>query len=654
MKYSISHQIYAATRRYRGFGIFYQSPTLSHLDDSNREVIKRNSVYCTPVDLSKSTDLSQFPFNLAYYNVEDKGTKKTALLFSKYTGATNHTPDRQGNFLSHTIIFEGYLGNICIPEILKQLQFQKSLTIEEETTFVPPSEELEYEQQYSSCIQDSIKFLISAPKYQNTLLAIIDEIIGGWLNTKGHNITINALTNKECINLIFSLYSLIPAYLINKYSFTTYTYNPSKISYQISGIIPECKVLELNPEYFKIYDVEKYAEEYSPKWEFTKNLKVWITRHDIEGISGIYKLLDDYQIEKLDENVDLPFRIETFKKNISTKQISDLNDILQLIPLSLSSPKKKLIEYVRLHNNNLFFYYQIQEMKEDVKTSTSIINCINIIERYIKMLGNELNDNQLLNLYKDFEQTVSQWVLPAQIAIKLLTSKNQDIRAIFLKNTILQEYLFNSIEINWDDINNKEISLKEYEVLLNEYNKFPKINLCTDIQRLENDISNGVFFDNIESHEGTLSKLKEKDIIKMFSKSLEFMNDRGELSYTFLDKAIRLINSYFAEPLFFWNNYFSNKIEKVGKEYRKPYSNKWSYSLIKRCLILHVATSDNHQISKYEGLYNKFDEYECRWVLERLNEIHNREGYNTLLSLLPKEKKKIFGIIWDRINPLLF
>jgi hypothetical protein len=645
MKYHISHQIYAATRKNGGFGVFYQSPTLSQLEDSNREIIKKNSTYSAPVAIPNGTDLSLFPINFAYYIIEDNGTRKTALLFSRYTGATNHTPDRQGNFLSHTIVFEDYLEKICIAEILKQLPFQKSLTIEEETIFVPPIEEIEYDlHDSSSCIQENVNFLISDPKYQNTLLAIIDEIIDGWLNTKGHNITINSTTNDECINLIYALYSLIPAYLINKYSFTTYTYNPNKISYQICGIIPECKVMELDPEYFKMFDVEKYVEDYSPKWELTRFLKTWLLEHDIEKIGCLGQLFADYNIEELDERVEMPFRIEDFKENISTKQIADLNGILQLFPSTLSIPKDKLIEYVKNNNLDLYLSYQTQEMRKEVKMNHSITSCVNVIEKYIKMLGSYLNDEQLLLFYKEYEQAVSQLARPGQIAAELLTNNYQDVRAICLNNKSLQDYLFNSVEINWNDIRNKEAFLRENEGVLNNY-KFPKIKLWKEKQTLENDIKRGSFFDNIESYEDTLSKYKEKDLVEIFSKSLEVKNEKGELSFAFLNKTIGLINSHFADPSIFWNNFFLSEIEKVSKDYRIPYSNKWSYSLIKRFVIVHVAISDNRSLSNYEGLFGDFDEYECRWILERLSEIHNKEGYNTLLSLLPREKKKIFGFI---------
>lgn len=645
MDFSISHQIYAATRKNGGFGVFFQSPCLFQLDDSNKEIIKKNSAYSAPLAFSNSTDVGLYPVNYAYYTIENDGFKRSALLFSKYTGATNHTPDRHGNFLSHSVLFDAFIERMSIPELLRHFPFQNSLTIEEEGTFTQPSEKWEYEQMDTSLsIRESLEFLLTDKKYQSTLVAIVDEIIAGWLDTKGHNITIYAQTNQECINMIYALYTLIPPCIINHYSFATYVSHPSKVSYQICGIIPECKVTELDPEYFRLFDVEKSVENYSPKWEFTKLFNKWLSRQDIEKINALSQLYKDYQIAKLDKKVDLPFRIEAFKENISTKQIADLNDILQLFPSNLSIPKDKLIEHVRNNNLALYLSYQTQEMKKEVKTNHSIITCINIIEKYIKMLGSNLNDEQLLLFYKEFEQAVSQLARPGQIAVELLTSDYQDIRAICLNNISLQDHLFNSVEINWDDIKNKETFLREYEEILNNY-KFPKIKLWKEKQALENDIKNGTLFDNIERYENTLSKFKEKDLVEIFSKSLEIKNEKGELSFAFLVKAIGHINSYFAEPSIFWNKYFMNEIEKVGNDYRTPYSNKWPYSLIKRCLIVDVAISDIHSISNYEGLYSDFDEYECRWVLERLSEIHNKEGYNTLLPLLPREKKKFFGFI---------
>ena len=110
--------------------------------------------------------VSKYPVNYAYFIIEIESIKKTALLYSKYTGATNHTPDRQGNFLSHSIVFEDYLENVNIPEIIKKLPFRESLSAEEELSFNPPSEIFEYEiDQFNSSVHESLLFLNSNKKY---------------------------------------------------------------------------------------------------------------------------------------------------------------------------------------------------------------------------------------------------------------------------------------------------------------------------------------------------------------------------------------------------------------------------------------------------------------------------------------------------------
>ena len=105
MLFNINHHIYAATRLRGGFGVFYSSKDLNYLNVETQDDIEKKCNYIAP-NTFRDKDINNYPVNYAFYVVDDNGKKKAALLRSKYTGATNHTPDRAGNFLSHTIVFE--------------------------------------------------------------------------------------------------------------------------------------------------------------------------------------------------------------------------------------------------------------------------------------------------------------------------------------------------------------------------------------------------------------------------------------------------------------------------------------------------------------------------------------------------------------------
>ena len=101
MTFNISNHIYAATRQRGGFGVFYQSSNLSDMTEVNKNMVNRNGNYQAPDALKENP-----PINYAYYLIDDHGLRRAVLLRSCYTGATNHTPDRMGNYLTHTVVFD--------------------------------------------------------------------------------------------------------------------------------------------------------------------------------------------------------------------------------------------------------------------------------------------------------------------------------------------------------------------------------------------------------------------------------------------------------------------------------------------------------------------------------------------------------------------
>lgn len=639
MTFKINHQLYAATQRTGGFGVFYQSDGISRLESSEEEIIRRNAAYTPPFSLN-DTNLSLYPVNYAFYHIDAKNGRKAVLLFSRYTGATNHTPDRQGNFLTHTIVFDDALESIPLPELFDGLPFRNSLTIEEERHFEKPQESFELiPGDAGAAIAECACFLQENRSCKNILLNMLDDIMDGWLNTKGHNITVCAPSEEICRKLFFSLYTIVPSFLMNQYSFATYTSNPVSVPFQICGVIRECDVKELDPKYFKLYDVEKQSSGYTPRWQFTKTLKKWIDTLEFERIAGLSTLLADYKVKKIGGQMEVPFVVDTFKSGISRKKEEDLRDILSLFSPSQGGLKRQLLDFVREKNPDLFIDHLITEMRDELRRSASLSSSISIIEKNLLTFAALGNERPLTEFYQLCEkETASQ---SANLAASLLMSNDKGIRSLLDGNRQFQSLLLDNVEFGWDKVSNKERFLFQYEDKIIE-GEYPNIRFWTAVKHIESDVRQGYFIENYKMHKATLSKLPFNEVVGVFVQAIGRKNERGEFSTEFLSNAAAHIQGLFKEPSVVWKKYFDRYPDRNDDAWWETYSREWRASSVRRNLIVIITINWPHHLFKYEEIIRDCDEYDRRWMLEQQIERHNKRGFELLRDMMPKPKNGFF------------
>lgn len=644
---NIYHQIYAATCKNRGFGVFYQSPEMSRMEEDTINVIRKNATYKEPYLFNSNTDIDKYPINYECYFVSNTGKARSVLAFSKYTGSTNHTPDRRGNFITHTVVFDDILYACHIPNLMKSIPFRNSLTIEEEAHFVAPSGTIEYhEESIESIIRKNVAFLKSDRIYLDAFLETIDIIMNGWLESKGKNITICAPTNQECIDIIFSVFSLLPPFLVNQFSFATYVVSPSKVSFQICGIIPECGVTSLDTEYFKLIKVNKQSKAYTPLHLFTKVLENWITNERIEKISNLEKQFRDYNIVHLDKSVELPFKIEEFQENISSRSLSDLSTILKCLLPDQKKHVEKLFGFISTENPKLFLEYKIDVTRRHIAQTISFSGHLNFIEQSLKELSMSCGDKDLLTFFKGIETALNN---RTGISTKLLIDEYDEIRDILKKSPSLCEYLLAYIDKSWSRIDNrdKEDVVNGYHELING-KTYPNIQLWISSKEIKSDIREGTFLEKTENYHSYLSKLSMESgkLEGFFIELIEVTNKKGLLTPDSMEGIITLVKKYQRNPLSFWKRWFDENDSAEKDDYWKEYSKAWPISLIKRYYVYSIIVRCE-DLSEYSGIIESLNEYETRWVLEKLIEFHHQEGHARLLLEMAQRKAQK-SLFWKK------
>lgn len=639
MIFNINHYIYAATRQRGGFGVFYSSKNLYYLNGESLNEIEKKSNYIAPSTF-REEKIENYPVNYAYYVVEDNGRKKAALLRSKYTGATNHTPDRAGNFLSHTIIFEDSLDKICLPPLFCSAPFLDHLTLEDENNFISPAENFESDQHLKkTTLAKLLQFLIDDKRRLCTMLQVIDAILDGWLKNKGHNITILAATGKEASDLIFTLYSIVPAYVINKYTFATYTYNPDRVNYKICGVIPGCITEDLT-DYIKVFEIDKQSENYHPKFHFSATLFNWILNNDVERIANLERLFKDFNVEDFDIQVEIPFKIEQFKNDLSNKNKTDLYNIMTLFSPSQSKLKSELIELIRTDNPHLYLEYVEQEMRLETMRKDSLALYISKIEDYLRRIIDVADENQVFNFYKTFEENARK-IYKIEIIVANLLTGFEDIKQICLSNKLLRHQMFKLIEKGWNNVVNKDVFISQHEEYLLKGN-FPIINMWMKKKKIETEMAKGLFFNKINTNEEHLKKMSLEDRKNLFIEAVIMENNKGEMCLSTLNSIVSMISKFFQNPFFFWDSFFKKHYEANNDSEERSYKDVWSLSLLKRMVIL--METKNGRLGRYQSFIENLDEYEIQWISDAMVILHLKEEHNAFTKMIPSKKDRgLFG-----------
>ena len=630
MMFNICNHIYAATRRRGGFGVFYQSRDLENMTEANKSLINKNGSYQETNVLQENP-----PVNYAYYVIDDRGKKRAALLRSIYTGATNHTPDRMGNYLTHTVVFDNPLENYCLPELFKAIPFRESLTIEEEDTFTPPQETLDFVQyRVNQALKEALQFLCQDMKRLSVLLQAVDDIVNGWLEADGHSIILVAPTNDECCKLLFALYTIIPPAVINKYSFATYINDPRNVRYQLCGAVPGCLISGISAEYFKICDMSKQAGVYVPRHNFTTILKKWIVNKDVDKIVGLGPLFSQNDVKKLDKQVEIPFEIEVFKDNVSSMNISQFDRILGLFSPSQNQIKMNLVDFVRRNNPNLYLEYLTNETKRLVCQGNMLFETI---EDSLGKVPEEVTGRTVLNFYNEIESNMPRIYDKATIAANLLLSDTASTKRLMHNSIDLKNYLFQRVDSEWGKVSCKEDFINQYRQEL-RYGCYPNIQCWMQKKQIYDDIRQGLFFVNFDSYQQLWETLRENEKINFIKGAIDQKNSNGKMTEELLLNVIGFVVRCFTNPAVFWNDYFKMSNNGSKEENEPKYSDMWPISLIKRHVLFYEIAAG--RINNYQDTIADLSEYETLWLSDELISHHQKKNHKAFLELLPPKTQK--------------
>lgn len=638
--FSVRHHYYTTSRKQMGIGSFAFSSVISKEECKELE---QNATYTSPLKLPKNPTQEEieilFPICYTYYRLKSSG--KLVLSHSKYTGRTNHTPDRFGNFITHSILFDTVILNNRIPVLIKNLQFRQSLTIEEEDSFLIDPEDVQIE--VSSNIINEILaqyalFLVEKPQYLNTFCLVVDTLIDGWLNKLGTNITICGSSN-EVQNLLFSLYLFLPKSLINRITFSTYVDNPSKYSFQLCGIIPECGIKSLDDKYFKLFNIDNYYN-YEVQNEFTKYISSVIAKqYNLnESIKILETILTEFNINTFSTKLNTPINTLKFRDNIAQETIDSFINLLKN-EISMVQ-REKLIEYVSVRNINLYFEYIVYKFKEDLRFKYNFKEKNSLFENYYKQYFSKNHDffeshfYQFCMAFKSFLNEIDTF----NFSYTLITSFDS---SRFLNKDELQEEIIN-VNSYFNESQNEE----EFEKFFLKYGNL----ISASHQNLINmkvkrelliQIKENKFFEYIEKNEENIRLLSLNDRNKLFTRAIQSKNIISQFDLSF-GQYIPLIEKFFTEDSkLFWSYFFKQEESTTNKSH--------SLSYLKRHFIITVFSN----IAYYECIKGlPLNDYEKYWLLEFFKEKGDLKSYDRLSPLINYNvkglEKSYFWGLWKK------
>jgi hypothetical protein len=573
MKTKINNHIYTTSIKIGGFGTFFYSIDIS-LEDVKE--IEKFVSYSPANDLPQNPTNEEienlFPINYSYNKL--KNSNKIAVFKSKYTGRCNHTPDRFGNFISHSIIFENN-ESINIPILFSNFTFRNSLNVEEETNFSEGSTELLYD---SSKIDFTfyINYLSINANALNAFLSILDLLINGWLIDGQKNITLLG-TKEENQTIIFALYTLLPFSLINKFTFATYVNNPNKYPFQITGMIKESGISRLDSNYFNLIEVDNLSE-YNPQNEFTKYFYEMIKSNKF-NYDSLLEIINDHNITKFGKSLNFIPKSNEFFENIKSKTIDDYKKILSS---DLSTKIKDKIE-VESKNQNPPLYIDLlveKYIKNSIYNQKEFINHLKTFSDKYFSNDSTFRSDYFFDFYNKTREKVNL-NNKSQISIEFLIDFDLNH-----KLDIEQELKIVDTWIVKNEFNNNDL-IK----LITKYGTYIKkesmLNLFKNKKRIEfeNLLNEGKLKSSLLKGNDDFNELDTKDKFDILLNFIWSENEKGKFDITF--KSFKeLVTKYYDEPLEFWIKFFKAKFEEKLEQ-------KHSLSYLKRNFIINFFNENN-------------------------------------------------------------
>lgn len=597
------------------------------------DALEKSGVYQTASGLNNNpTDeeiKSDFPITLAFYKLPSSG--RFVYLRSQYTGRANHTPDRFGNFFSHSVILKESQPASPASFFFNQFEnsFKKDFSIQEDENFKPQltEREIQIDSQYVTAFSHGFNHFCGFLQKENNLKIfskVLDLIVDGILTTKGNNITICA--GKEQVReIILAVNFFLPQHIANKISFATYVNNPNRYPFQLTGIIPECSITSLDSRYYTLVDTNPNFD-HEAKHDYTKFLVEVINEKSDQSFERWKELNNEIKalgISEPNSRLNAPISFRNFVRDIQQKEIQDFKNLL-----SLNLPMEKVNELKKItleKNPELYLKYVLSEMK-NAKSRATWFN--EKRDAYSKIYfdhfenNNFFRENYLPYLVEEFREGLSATERSQASLHVILTSNCKGITTKDWLNERFQEadYWF---ENEFTDIEQKlepVKNLNENYELSTFQEIIPNIMKVKSFDDIRKAAEKGNFFNFLDKNEKLFSELKDSEKQTAFLIAMNSENRKGQFDLTF-NKYIRKIEKYFKEnDSDFWVLFFEkNKNWNPNNEF-----NKHTLDFLKKKFVASIFHSELYRFELYEKL--NLDSYSKKWIQEDITEYAKKES----------------------------
>lgn len=617
---------YFTSSKYKG-GFF----TLDNSPDLRKEEIvelEKKGLYNPAIKLPSSPSESEieqlFPVNQSFFRLKSSG--RYVFLHSKYTGKTNHSIDRYGNFFSHSLILCEGEPSFPVKFIFDKAKtiFKESFNLDEDTSYAPrlntdPSISFENSDfTNEELFRHFQKFLISDTSRLNTMARVFDLILEGKISRPGYNITI--CDKKENLTeLILGVNYFLPRLLANRVSFATYVDNPDSTNYpfEITGVIPECGIERLPEQYFNLVTTTTLSG-YNPVQSYSKLLLEIISFGQYGDWKNLLKEVEEFEVIELNQKLNAPASFIAFKTNIHNRK-GTVSEFKTLLSQVTASKADELKDFTIKNNSALFLEYVLSEV--DKITSDNFSSVSKKFDSFLVLYREYFEGSSFFNedlFFQFVESFRDKFSGLEKSKVSLFILSNLNCLHPPLKNI---NDVFESADLFFDD---EAISFEEklsaiqglfkYKIRDNQNDKIRSIMSYKKYDELKALAIKGSLYSHWGKYKADLLNLKEGDRISLLILCFNPTLTKGEY-HKYFQNMLAMVETVLPEnQKLFWQKFFDR-----NNNYNKENSlNYCSLNYLKRKFVSYLFLKNINKIEVI--LETQFDEQSVKWIQEDIIE----------------------------------
>lgn len=629
--YKIGEYYYTASKFKNGFDTLDYSKFLSN--DEVR-IISQLALYKAADGLSNSPTQEEiqekFPINIAFIKLPT-APHRFVYLHSNYTGKANHTPDRDGNYFSHSVILKDTEALCPAVFVFDKFKFETKLTLEQDELYQPKLNEsiLEIDDDdlrvYS---QYFLKFCSELNEDDSIHLfaKLLDLIVDGKLAIRTNRISICG-EHKKVQKVILALNFFLPQHIANKISFATYVNDPTGSPFQITGIIPECGITSLSDSSHSLIDATT-SFQHEPKNYYTKFILEIISSKSQNALNDWRKYnnstLRQFAVSEPDSRLNSPILFYSFNKDPQNKTVPEFKSLI-----SSSLPLEKELELKRNtaeKNPQLYLDFVIDELRRKSGNSYTFGDKKAVFQKiYTDHLesNSSFRQNCLPQIGDVFREISGSERSEASLFILLNAKCSDVVPALWLKEVFqLADEYFAAEHMTIENKLEPVRTLNEKYNLLTFQDIIPNIMKVKSFDDIRKAAEKDDFVRNIRNFKDFLNKATDKEKLELLL--LGFNHDAYFLKGNFqnFDNYIKVVKAYLPEQQpQFWYHFFDNN-RNFNKD-NNPKKHSLDYLKKKFVSQIFLNLIENHELF---SRINLEDGYTIRWIEEDIRENTTREA----------------------------